>query len=75
MRRSEYHPDWQQPHLLSFVTSEDGGYLAIHADLAGVTMLIDELESLREQLVLNDCPHTHLFSHDAADALTTTKQA
>ena len=73
MRRSEYHPDWQQPHLLSFVTSEDGGYLAIHADLAGVTMLIDELESLREQLVLGDCPHTHLFSHDAAGELTMTK--
>jgi hypothetical protein len=76
MRRSEYLPEWSQPHLLSFVTNKDGGYLAVHADLGGVTMLIDELELLREQIVLNDCPHTHLFSHDAAGKeLTTTKLA
>lgn len=37
-------------------------------------MLIDELEGLREQLELNDCPHTHLFSPESAgDELTATK--
>jgi hypothetical protein len=35
-------------------------------------MLIDELESLREQLESNDCPHTHLFSWGQG-GLTTTK--
>jgi len=66
----------REPHLLSFVTDASGGYLAVHADLAGFTMLIDELESLREQLELNDCPHTHLFSSNPPPTeLTTTKLA
>jgi hypothetical protein len=76
MKRSEYRPEWSDPHLLSFVTSASGGYLAVHADLAGITMLIDELEILREQLEQNDCPHTHLFSPEAAGSeLTPTKIA
>ena len=76
MKRSEFHPEWSEPHLLSFVTDTSGQYLAVHADLAGITMLIDELESLREQLELNDCPHTHLFSPEAAgNELTLTKLA
>lgn len=62
MRREQYRPEWNEPHLLSFVTDSVGDYVAIHADLAGITKLIDELEGLREQLVKNDCPHTHLFS-------------
>ncbi len=44
MRRSDFRPEWGAPHLLSFVTDSEGGYLAVHADLAGVTMLIEELE-------------------------------
>lgn len=76
MKRSEYRPEWGDPHLLSFVTNSSGGYLAVHADLAGITMLIDELEILREQLEQNECPHTHLFSPEAAgDELTSTKIA
>jgi hypothetical protein len=76
MKRSESRPEWSDPHLLSFVTNTSGGYLAVHADLAGITMLIDELEILREQLEQNDCPHTHLFSPEAAgDELTSTKIA
>jgi hypothetical protein len=72
MRRSEYHPEWSEPHLLSVVSS--GPYVAIHADLAGITMLIDELEGLREQLELNDCPHTHLFALGVPNGeLTATK--
>lgn len=48
----------------------------MHADLAGITMLIDELELLRQQLEKNDCPHTHLSSPEAAgDELTSTKIA
>lgn len=72
MRRSEYHPEWGEPHLLSFVAS--GQYVAIHADLAGLTMFIDELEGLREQLEENDCPHTHLFALSTTSSeLTQTK--
>ncbi len=34
----------------------------------------DELESLRERLELDDCPHTHLFSTiPGRSELTTTK--
>jgi hypothetical protein len=73
MRRSPYRPDWCEPHLLSFVTDTDGNYLSIHADLAGITMLIDELETLREQLEKNDCPHTHLLSYGANSELSSTK--
>ena len=76
MRRSEFYPEWSDPHLLSFVTDESGDYLAVHVDLAGLTMLIDELESLREQLERNDCPHAHLFSTmSGLSELTTTKLA
>jgi hypothetical protein len=76
MKRSQYRPEWCEPHLLSFVTDESGRYVAVHADLAGITMLIDELEIIREQLEQNDCPHTHLFSPEAAGPeLTATKIA
>ena len=64
-------------HLLSFVTDETGQYLAIHADLRGVNVLIDELQKLKADLELNDCPHTHLFvtSDASARELTSTKLA
>ena len=76
MKRAENGPQWHNPHLLSLVTSTSGGYLAVHADLAGITMLIDELETLREQLEKNECPHTHLCSSEAGgDELTVTKLA
>ena len=67
------HPEWDTPHLLSFVTDATGAYLAVHADLAGITILIDQLKSLREQLELNDCPHAHLFAGSPNRELTTTK--
>jgi hypothetical protein len=74
MRRNQFHPDWNEPHLLSFVTDGAGESLVVHADLAGITMLIDELELLRAQLEENDCPHTHLFSLvSQGAALTATK--
>jgi hypothetical protein len=76
MRRSQCRPDWSEPHLLSFVTDESGQYVAVHVDLPGITMLIDELEILREQLEQNDCPHTHLFSWvPGRSELSTTKLA
>jgi len=63
-------------HLLSFVTNDGGTMVTIHADLAGVTHLIRELEGIREKLKANDCPHTHLLSNVAAgDALSTTNLA
>jgi len=58
---------------LSFVTDASGAYLAVHADLAGITMLISELENLREQIERNDCPHSHLFAITPNSELTTTK--
>jgi hypothetical protein len=76
MKRSEYRPEWSDSHLLSFVTNSSGRYVAIHADLAGITMLIDELEIIREEIGKNECPHTHLWSHEAAGCeLTDTKVA
>jgi hypothetical protein len=68
-------PDWTTPHLLSFVTNDSGDQVTIHADLAGISLLIEELLSLPEQLELNECPHTHLFSQawEGQDELTTTK--
>jgi hypothetical protein len=76
MKRSQYRPEWSEPHLLSFVTDSSGNYLAVHADLAGITMLIDELEILREQLEKGDCADTHLYSSEAAGReLTTTELA
>lgn len=39
-------------------------------------LLIAELDALRRQLELNDCPHTHLFSPvSGGSELTTTKLA
>lgn len=76
MQRPQYYPEWGEPHLLSFVTDASGESLAVHADLAGITMLIDELEILRRELEQGDCPHAHLFSFTSQDsALTTTKLA
>lgn len=76
MNRLEDAPHCRSPHLLSFVTSASGGYLAVHADLAGITKLIEQLETLRNQLEKNECPHTHLFSSEAGgDELTVTKLA
>jgi hypothetical protein len=63
-------------HLLSLVTSKDGDYVAVHAGVAGITLLIKELQALKRQLELDDCPHAHLFTADwAGDVLTTTKLA
>ena len=60
-------------HLLSFVTDATGGYVAVHLDLRGVNILIEELQNLKRELELNDCPHTHLFGYSAGDKLTKTK--
>jgi hypothetical protein len=61
-------------HLLSFVTDVSGGFLSIHADLRGVELLMQELERLRTQLLVNDCPHAHLFTADCGgEELSTTK--
>ncbi len=61
-------------YLLSFVTDESGQYVAVHADLNGIEHLITELERLRQRLLEDDCPHTHLFASKAGDGqLTQTK--
>jgi hypothetical protein len=62
------------PHLLSFVTDDAGDYLSIHADLNGINSLIDALNELKDQLVKNDCPHTHLSpGRGYGPYLTTSK--
>ena len=61
-------------HLLSFVTDETGSMVSVHADLAGVELLLSELNVLRDQLLKNDCPHIHLFSPTAGrNELTESK--
>jgi hypothetical protein len=66
--------DKMADHLLSFVTGSNGWRVSVHTDLAGVELLIGELEKLRDQLKKNDCPHTHLFSPvSGGDELTETK--
>ena len=62
-------------HLLSFVTDESGGMVSIHVDLAGANFLLSKLERIRDQLVEDDCPHTHLFTESAgvSGELTETK--
>ena len=61
-----------QKHLLSFVTDNSGAMVSIHADLAGVNRLLVELECIRDLLLQNDCPHTHLMATDGTE-LTETK--
>jgi len=62
-------------HVLSFATDESGGMVSIHVDLAGVNLLLAELERIRDRLVEDDCPHTHLFGESAGGSgeLTETK--
>ena len=57
-------------YLLSFVTDESGQMVSVHLDLNGVNHLIDTLEGIRDELIEDDCPHRHLFSHD--EGLTST---
>ena len=64
----------EERHLLSFVTNDDGSMVTIHADLAGVDLLIEELVRLRDQLNRDECPHTHLHSTEVPDGeLSTAK--
>jgi hypothetical protein len=70
----EHHSADSSDYVLSFVTDESGQFLSIHADLRGIDLLIDELQSLRGQLLENDCPHTHLVADECGgDELTSTK--
>ena len=62
-----------QHQLLSFVTNKSGTMVSIHADLAGVNCLLAELETMRESLLENDCPHTHLFITEDGSELSGTK--
>lgn len=63
---------WERrPYLLSFVTNENGQYLAIHADANGLEALIRALQQLQEQLGQDDCPHTHVFAGRASSASHT----
>jgi hypothetical protein len=64
-------------HLLSFATDRSGQYVAVHVDLRGVDILIEQLQHIKRDLELNECPHTHLFvakTHGYRE-LTDTKLA
>jgi len=57
-------------YLLSFVTDDSGCMVSMHLDLNGVDYFLESLKDIRELLIANDCPHTHLFANDE---LTSTK--
>lgn len=60
--------------LLSFVSNKEGNRVIVHADKAGLDLLIAELTWLRKKLEEDKCDHTHLRSEDwVGDELTTTK--
>jgi hypothetical protein len=68
--------DENESYLMSFVTDATGTYVAVHLDLQGVNNLISELEGLKRQLELNDCPHAHLMADTGPpNGLTSTKIA
>lgn len=58
--------------LLSFVSDDTGEMISVHVDLAGVDVLLGELQQIRKQLLKNDCPHAHLLT-SAEHELTETK--
>ena len=61
-------------HLISLVTDQDGNQVFLHVDLAGVDMLLSELNYIKAELEKNDCPHSHLYSEDwGGSGLTATK--
>lgn len=49
-------------YLLSFSSSPDGDEISLHADSEGLAVLINELESLRRSLEVDEAPHSHLMS-------------
>jgi hypothetical protein len=70
--------DWKSwerlPYLLSFVTNDSGTFLSIHADLNGISALIDALNELKMQLAQDDCPHTHLWPRRGYGPYLTTSK-
>ncbi len=61
-------------HLLSFAVNDDGTFLSMHADVAGLDLLIRSLVNLRQSAMDGECEHVHLFSDpDLGGELTTTK--
>ena len=57
-----YEKSGLKSHLLAFVS--DGTQLFLHLDLAGIDVLLEQLNEIRSELQKDDCPHTHLFSGD-----------
>ena len=50
-----------QEHLLCIVTDDDG-QLFIHADAAGLDLLIKSLSNIRKRIDDNECEHDHLMT-------------
>ena len=57
------HVQGQPPdHVLSFIGDADGHQLFVHADAAGLDLLIGRLTRLRAHLDRSECEHEHLFT-------------
>ena len=48
--------------LLSIVTSAEGNVVNIHADQAGLQILLKDITRLIKKLEADQCDHDHLFS-------------
>ena len=60
---AEHHVKDQPPeHVLSFFTDAAGDQLFVHADAAGLDLLIHRLTRLRGHLDRGECEHEHLFT-------------
>ena len=60
---AEHHAKDQPPeHVLSVIGDADGEQVFVHADAAGLDLLIARLTRLRAHLDRGECEHEHLFT-------------
>lgn len=60
----EHKTDTPVQHVLSFFTDTDGSQVFVHADAAGLDILIRSLTRLRRRLDEDICDHDHLLTND-----------
>jgi len=53
-----------EKRLLALVYEENQVFM--HLDLEGVDLLLRELEKIKQKLLQDDCPHTHLYTSEWA---------
>ena len=60
---ADAHVKDQPPeHVLSFIGDAGGDQVFVHADAAGLDLLIHRLTRLRAHLDRGECEHEHLFT-------------